>query len=300
MSAHPNSSTLDSALRRQNKQGVGQSPKWGRIACRVVIYAIVILGAVMMALPFVWLILSSFKTLEETMFFPPTFFPKNPTFANFREVFERIPFARYYMNSIITSVIPTIITVTTCSMAGFGFAKYKFTGRNTLFWIILATMMVPFPATIVPLYVMVARANLINTYVGLIIIGLSSASGIFMMRQFMMTIPDELLDAARIDGAGEFRIFNEIVIPLLKPALATQSLFTFTRHWGAYVWPLICVNSDRLRTLPLAIPYFSGQYFNFQNLINAASLMAIAPVLILFIFTQRYFVEGITITGMKG
>ena len=300
MSANVNSSTLDSALRNQKNQGPAKASKWGKIIGKVLAYIVVTLGAIMMALPFVWLILSSFKTLEEISLFPPTFFPKNPTLSNFREVFERIPFARYYMNSIITSVIPTVVTVITCSMVGFGFAKYKFAGRDVLFWVILATMMVPFPATIVPLYVMMAKAGLVNTYAGLIIVGLSSASGIFMMRQFMMTIPDELLDAARIDGASEFRIFNQIVIPLVKPALATQTLFTFTGHWGAYIWPLICVNSDKLRTLPLAIPYFSGQYFSYQNLINAASLMAIAPVLILFLFTQRYFVEGITITGMKG
>jgi len=120
-----------------------------------------------------------------------------------------------------------------------------------------------------------------------------------MMRQFIMGIPDELLDAARIDGASELRIFRQIVVPLCKPAVATQALFSFTSHWGAYIWPLIVVNSDELRTLPLAIPCFSGQYYSFQNLINAASLMAVLPVLILFLFTQRYFVQGITITGMK-
>lgn len=300
MSAHLDNSSLDSALRKHNRHEFGETAKWQRIIGRALTYILVALGAIMMALPFVWLILSSFKTLQEISIFPPTFFPRNPTLANFTQVFERIPFARYYMNSIITSVIPTIVTVVTCSMAGFGFAKYRFVGRNVLFWVILSTMMVPFPATIVPLYVMMAKADLINTYAGLIIVGLSSASGIFLMRQFMMTIPDELLDAARIDGASEFRIFRQIIVPLVKPALATQTLFTFTGHWGAYIWPLICVNSDRLRTLPLAIPYFSGQYFSYQNLINAASLMAIAPVLILFLFTQRYFVEGITITGMKG
>ena len=160
-------------------------------------------------------------------------------------------------------------------------------------------MMVPFPATIVPLYVMISKMRLVDTRLGLIVVGLSSASGIFMMRQFIMGIPDELLDAARIDGASELRIFRQIVVPLCKPAVATQALFSFTSHWGAYIWPLIVVNSDELRTLPLAIPYFSGQYYSFQNLINAASLMAVLPVLILFLFTQRYFVQGITITGMK-
>ncbi|MGE5585635.1 MAG: carbohydrate ABC transporter permease [Bacillota bacterium] len=270
-----------------------------RILGRVLTYALVTAGAVATATPFVWLILSSFKSLQEVVLFPPTFLPKRPVLSNFVEVFRMIPFGRYYLNSVITSVIPTAATVLTSSMTGMGFAKYRFAGRSLLFWIILSTMMVPFPATIVPLYVMVSRAGLVNTYAGLIVVGLSSAFGIFMMRQFIMSIPDELLDAARIDGAGEFRIFLQIVMPLTKPAVATLTLFTFTGHWGAYIWPLIVVNSDRLRTLPLAIPYFSGQYLSFQNLINAASLMAIAPVLVLFLFTQRYFVQGITLTGLK-
>ncbi|MEA4884706.1 MAG: carbohydrate ABC transporter permease [Clostridia bacterium] len=276
-----------------------QRSKWAKVLGQFLAYAIVIPGAIFMAMPFVWLVLSSFKTLEEIVLFPPTFWPRRPTLDNFRQVIEMIPFGRYYMNSIITAVAPTIVSVITCSMAGMGFAKYKFRGRNVIFWVILATMMVPFPATIVPLYVMVSKMGLVNTRLGLIIVGLSSASGIFMMRQFVMGIPDELLDAARIDGASELRIFNQIVVPLCKPAIATQTLFSFTGHWGAYIWPLIVINSDELRTLPLAIPYFSGQYLSYQNLISAASLMAILPVLILFLFTQRYFVKGITLTGMK-
>ncbi len=273
--------------------------RWVVLARRIAVYAVVAVGAVAMAMPFVWLVLSSFKTLQEIVMFPPTFFPRNPTLSNFKQVFDKIPFARYYLNSIITSVIPTAVSVLTCTMAGMGFAKYRFRGRDAIFWTILSTMMVPFPATIVPLYVMISKMRLVDTRLGLIIVGLSSASGIFMMRQFIMGIPDELLDAARIDGASELRIFRQIVVPLCRPAIATQALFSFTSHWGAYIWPLIVVNSDELRTLPLAIPYFSGQYYSFQNLINAASLMAVLPVLILFLFTQRYFVQGITITGMK-
>ena len=276
-----------------------RGPRWQRALRKLVVYALIIPGAILMAMPFVWLVLSSFKTLEEIVLFPPTFWPKNPTLDNFKQVFQMIPFGRYYMNSIYTAIVPTVVSVATAAMAGYGFAKYRFTGRNAIFWIILSTMMVPFPATIVPLFVMVSKMGLVNTRLGLIIVGLSSASGIFMMRQFVMTIPDELLDAARIDGASELRIFTQIVMPLCKPALATQTLFSFTAHWGAYIWPLIVVNSDRLRTLPLAIPYFSGQHYSYQNLISAASLMAILPVLIVFLFTQKYFVQGITLTGMK-
>lgn len=276
-----------------------QGPKWERMLRKAGIYLIVVPGSIIMAMPFVWLVLSSFKTLPEIVLFPPTFLPKKPTLENFTKVFQMIPFGRYYLNSIYTAVVPTVASVITAAMAGFGFAKYRFWGRQGIFWVILSTMMVPFPATIVPLFVMASKAALVDTRLGLIIVGLSSASGIFMMRQFIMTIPDELIDAARIDGASELRIFVQLIVPLCMPALATQTLFSFTSHWGAYIWPLIIVNSDSLRTLPLAIPYFSGQYYSYQNLISAASLMAILPVLVVFLFTQKYFVKGITLTGMK-
>ena len=184
-------------------------------------------------------------------------------------------------------------------MAGFGFAKYKFKGDKILFWMILATMMVPYPVTIVPLYVMAHQVGLVNTYTGLIVVGLSSAFGIFLMRQFILSLPDSLLDAARIDGCTEFRIFFSLILPLTKPALATLTLFTFTSHWNSYIWPLMIINSDHLRTLSIAIPLFNGQYEQYPNLVYAASLMSLLPILLLFIFTQRFFVEGITVSGLK-
>ena len=265
----------------------------------VLTYVGLVCIGVLMLIPFLWMVLGSFKTVREVMQFPPTFIPKNPTLANYRDVFSRLAFSRYYLNTIITSVIPTVITVMTASMAGFGFAKYCFAGRNFIFWLILATMMIPYPVTIVPLYVMAYRTGLVNTYTGLIIVSLSSAFGIFMMRQFCLTIPDDLLDAARIDGSSEFGIFFKIIIPLTKPALATLTIFTFTGNWNAYMWPLLVVNTDRLRTLSLAIPLFNGQYASFPNLVYAASTMAVLPVILLFIFNQRYFTEGIAMSGLK-
>lgn len=260
--------------------------------------ALVTIGFVML-IPFLWMVLGSFKTVREVMQFPPTFIPKDPTLSNYKEVFQRLPFSRYYLNTVVTSVIPTVITVITAAMAGFGFAKYRFVGRTFIFWLILATMMIPYPVTIVPLYVMAYRAGLVNTYTGLIIVNLSSAFGIFMMRQFCLTIPEDLLDAARIDGSSEFGIFFKIIIPLTKPALATLTIFTFTGNWNAYMWPLLMVNTDKLRTLSLAIPLFNGQYASFPNLVYAASTMAVLPVILLFIFNQRYFTEGIAMSGLK-
>lgn len=266
----------------------------------MVLYVLLIAGAVLMLAPFLWMLLGSFKTLQEVSQFPPTFIPKNPILSNYSEVFKRLPsFPRYYLNTIITSVIPTVVAVFTASMCGYGFAKYRFRGRKVLFWAILATMMIPYPVTIVPLYVIAFRLGLVNSYTGLIVVNLSTAFGIFLMRQFALTIPDDLLDAARIDGCNEFRIFGQIVLPLLKPALATLTIFTFTSNWNAYIWPLLIVNEDRLRTLSLAIPLFNGQYEQYPNLVFAASTMAILPVIILFVFNQRYFTEGITMSGLK-
>lgn len=282
----------DQADKLSGEQYIGNSRK-------IMIYLVLSVGGILMMMPFLWMILGAFKPLREVMVFPPTFWPQEPTLANFQKVFAMIPFARYYFNTAFVTIFPTVITVITAAMAGFGFAKYKFKGDKILFWMILATMMVPYPVTIVPLYVMAHQVGLVNTYTGLIVVGLSSAFGIFLMRQFILSLPDSLLDAARIDGCTEFRIFFSLILPLTKPALATLTLFTFTSHWNSYIWPLMIINSDHLRTLSIAIPLFNGQYEQYPNLVYAASLMSLLPILLLFIFTQRFFVEGITVSGLK-
>lgn len=265
----------------------------------IIMFFLVIFGIIMM-FPFVWTVLGSFKNLVEVSKYPPTFWPENPTFQNYRTVFQQMPFGRYYLNTAITSVAPTIITIFTATMAGYGFAKYDFTGKGLLFGLILSTMMIPYPATIVPLYVIVQRIGLIDTLWALIVVSLASAFGIFLMRQFCLTIPDDLLDAARIDGCSEFRIFTTIVIPLTKPALATLAIFAFSANWNSYIWPMLAINSRDLRTLAIAIPLFNGQFTQYPNLIYAASFMALIPIIVLYAFTQRYFTEGITMSGLKG
>lgn len=266
----------------------------------ILIYLVLIALGLLMLFPFLWMVLSSFKPLHEVIRFPPTLLPVSPTVSNYTEVFARLNFARYYINTIITSVIPTTVTVLTASIAGYGFAKYEFPGRNAIFWLVLATMMIPYPVTIVPLYVIIHRLGLVDTYTGLIIVSLSSAFGIFLMRQFFLTIPDDLLDAARIDGCSELKIFTKIVWPLSKPALATLTIFNFSGNWNAYIWPMLVVNSDRLRTLSIAIPLFNGQFHQYPNLVYAASVMAVVPVILVFVFNQRYFTEGIALSGLKG
>ncbi|MCK4258216.1 MAG: carbohydrate ABC transporter permease [Halanaerobiales bacterium] len=283
----------------RNKSDSQLAKNYKGVIGKIFIYLLLTIVGILMMIPFLWMVLGAFKSLKEIMISPPTFIPKEPTFKNFIQVFKKIPFARYYLNTAFVTIIPTIVTVLTAAMAGFGFAKYKFKGAKFLFGMILATMMIPYPVTIVPLYVMAFKAGLINTYTGLIVVGLSSAFGIFLMRQFIMSIPDALLDAARIDGCSEFRIFYNIVLPLCKPAVATLTLFSFTSHWNSYIWPLMIINSEKLRTLSIAIPMFNGQYEQYPNLVYAASLMSLLPIIIIFIFAQRYFVEGINLSGVK-
>ena len=267
---------------------------------RVILGTLLLLGGIAMIIPFVWMISSAFKPLPEVIKIPPTLIPQNPTLDNFRTVFTRVPFARYFLNSTMVAVVVVFSTLLTSSLAGFAFAKYDFRGCNVIFMLIVSTMMVPFHVIIIPLYIMMHRAGLVDTLPALIIPGLVSAYGIFLMRQFSQGIPDELLDAARIDGASEFRIYWQVVLPLVKPALATLGIFTFMWNWDSFLWPVIVSDSDISRTLPIGLSTFGQQYASFYNLQMAASLVTVTPVLIAFLMAQKHFIQGIALTGLKG
>jgi multiple sugar transport system permease protein len=266
---------------------------------RIILGTLLLLGGIAMIVPFVWMVSSAFKPLPEVIKVPPTLIPQNPTLDSFRTVFTRVPFSRYFLNSTIVAVVVVFSTLFTSSLAGFAFAKYDFTGCNVIFLLIVSTMMVPFHVIIIPLYIMMHRAGLVDTLLALIIPGLVSAYGIFLMRQFSQGIPDELLDAARIDGASEFRIYWQVVLPLVKPALATLGIFTFMWNWDSFLWPVIVSASDISRTLPLGLSTFWQQYASFYNLQMAASLVTVTPVLIAFLMAQKYFIQGIALTGLK-
>ncbi|NMB47080.1 MAG: carbohydrate ABC transporter permease [Firmicutes bacterium] len=262
-------------------------------------YAILVVGAVISVGPFVWMVLGSFKPNVEIMRMPPTFWPQSPSLKNYITVLESIPFFRYYLNSLITGITVTLLALFTSSIAGHIFHHYEFRGRDVIFAAILSTMMIPFQVIMIPLYKVAIDLHLPNTYAGLMLWGPVSTFGIFMMKQFMHSVPRDLIEAARIDGAGHFRIYWQVVLPLIKPALASLGIFTFMNNWDSFMWPLIIVSKTEMRTLPLGLAMFIHQRGVRNDLIMAAATMAVIPVFIVFLSAQRYFVEGITLTGIK-
>jgi len=252
-------------------------------------------------LPFIWMILGSFKTGAEIRQIPPTFFPQIFTLDNYRKVLTdpQLPLGLFYRNSAIIAVSNVIQVLFTSSLLGYIFAKFEFKFKNVIFWFILATMMIPSQLTMIPGYLILARLGLINNLLGLIIPAAVDAFGIFLFRQFAQSIPNELIDAARVDGAGEFKIYFKIVLPQLGPALATMGMLTFMFNWNAYLWPLIVLTEQKVRTLPIILTWFSSRMVSNDHYTMAASVLVILPVLIVYLFVQKWIVEGITLTGLK-
>lgn len=271
-----------------------------RKVMEAMLYICLTLGSVVMMWPFVWMILSSTKSSGEILRLPPSFLPEFPSVKNYTAVLGEMPFSRYFFNSVLVSICVTSGVLFTSSLGGYVFGKFSFPGREALFTLILGTMMIPFQVTVVPLYLIVLRLGLYNSYGALIVPALVNAFGIFMMRQFMHEVPDELLDAARIDGASEYRIYGSIVIPLLRPALTTLGILTFTWSWNSFLWPVIAVASDEYRTVQLAL----ASFVSFRNLryglLMAASTMAVVPILVIFTLLQRGIMRGVAMTGLKG
>ncbi|MDK2920002.1 MAG: multiple sugar transport system permease protein [Candidatus Petromonas sp.] len=263
-------------------------------------YGILIVGSIWMLLPLVWMTSAAFKPMSEIIQVPPTWIPKHFTLDNIKQVFEQVPFARYFLNSIITTTVIVFSVLLTSTMAGYGFAKFNFKGKRILFLFILSSLMIPFQVRMIPLYQISQQFGIIDTYIGVVFPWLFDAMGVFLMHQFMLTIPNELIEAARIDGASEVRIFFTIVLPQLKSAISTLTIFTFSWSWEEFLWPLIISNSDRVRTLPVGLQYFSEQYGINIHWQMAGAFVAVLPVLIVFFIMQKQFVEGITLTGMKG
>ena len=268
---------------------------------RTGVYAILIIGCLIAMLPFIWMILASFKTGAEVRQMPPTFFPQTFTFDNYVIIFrdEDLPLALYYRNSATIAFANVIQVLFTSSLFGYIFAKFTFRGKSVLFWFILATMMIPMQVTMVPGYLILAKLGLLNKLLALIIPAAIDAFGIFLFRQFCKSIPDDLIDAARVDGASEFRIYWSVVLPQLGPALATFGMLTFMFNWNAYLWPLIVLTENRVRTLPIILTWYSRQHSNQIHLTMAASVLVILPVLLVFVLAQRWIVQGITLTGGK-
>jgi len=267
---------------------------------RVLLHVGLVIGLILMIGPFVWMALGSFKTTGELRRSPPTFLPEDPTLDNYRELFDRLDFPRYFFNSALVAVCVTAGNLLFCSMLGYAFAKLEFAGKRLLFALVLATLMVPSIVTFMPLFVLISNMGLANTHAGLILPFVVGALGVFLMRQFISGIPDDLLDAARVDGAGEYTIFFKIVLPLCGPALATLAILTFLSSWNAFLWPLVVASTEDMYTLPVAVALFSiGQQETNVALQMAGAVVVVLPVVVLFFAMQRYITQGIATTGIK-
>lgn len=269
---------------------------------RVLVYVLLSLGLLIMSAPFLWMALSAFKTTNELTASPPVWIPTEWTLDNFRDLLDKLDLPLYFMNSVIVAVLVTVSNLVFCSMLGYALAKLRFAGRNKIFGLVLGALMVPGNLMLLPLFVLMSKMGLIDSYAGLVLPFAAGAFGVFLMRQFMQSIPDELLEAARMDGAGEWYIFWRIVMPLVKPALATLSIFTFLGAWNNFVWPLIATNDPDKYTLPVALATFAtdpNKAGGSNGMLMAGSFLIVLPVLVVFIALQRHFTQGIATAGMK-
>jgi len=263
-------------------------------------YVLMTVVGVLFLFPFFWMVITSFISMREVIALPPIFIPSSLGIDSYARVFKEIRFARFFLNSLIVAVAVTAAVLLTSSMSGFAFAKYSFIGKAPLFIGVLSTMMVPFEVVMIPLYLMMVKFNWANSYWGLIVPSVVSPFGIFLMRQFIESIPDDMIDAARIDGCSEFRLYWQIVMPNVKPALSALTIFTFMWQWNAFLWPFIIISSDRMRTLPLALAFYQNMFTGPQyNVLMAATVLTIAPTVLVFLALQKHFVRGIALTGMK-
>ncbi|HEY7666725.1 MAG TPA: carbohydrate ABC transporter permease [Actinomycetota bacterium] len=256
--------------------------------------------AVTMILPLVWMVVTSLQTLDETRHYPPTFWPSSLEFGNYSEVLTQAPFGRWFVNSLIVTVLVVLGNLLFCSLAGYAFARIRFFGREVVFVLLLITLMVPFQVIIIPEFLIVRSLGLIDSLGALILPNLAGAFGVFMLRQFFRTLPIELEEAARIDGCTRLGVLFKIVLPLSGPALATLAVITFLWTWNDFLWPLITIYSPEHMTLQLGLATFQGAHQTNTNLLMAANVMTVLPVLLLFLFAQRYFVRGIATSGLKG
>jgi len=265
-----------------------------------VLHVLLTAGLVVMVGPFIWMLASSFKTDAEIRRSPPTWWPEDPTLDNYSNLLGRLDFPAYFTNSVVVAVLTTVGNLMFCAAAGYALAKLRFAGSRLLFGVVLGTIMVPSIVTLVPLFVLVSNLGLVNSYAALVLPFLAQAFGVFLMRQFMLSIPEDLLEAARIDGAGEWRIFFRIVLPLCRPALATLGILTFLASWNNFLWPLVAATTEDRYTLPVALALYSvGQNRARYDLLLAGSVLVVVPVLIVFVLLQRHFVRGIATTGLK-
>jgi multiple sugar transport system permease protein len=287
--------------------------QWESFGGKSLIYLILFVGSIIFIAPFAWMVTASFQSTGDMFRWPPSWIPRSPSFDNYTRFFEQERIGRYFLNSAFVALAVTALQLFTSTLAAYTFAKRRFPGRDALFMITLGTLMIPGQVTLIPNYVILKNIPFfggnnalgqgghgwLDSYWGLIVPQAVTAFGIFLMRQYMKSIPDDLLDAARVDGGTEFRIYWEIVMPLCRPALAALGIFTFSYVWDDFFWPLIIVSSEELRTLPLGLALFVVKNRTAWDLLMAGSVITTIPVLAVFLLFQRHFIRGIAVTGMK-
>ncbi|NEM91061.1 carbohydrate ABC transporter permease [Galbitalea soli] len=267
---------------------------------RGLVYVVLAIALVVTLLPFAWMALGAVKTTGELLRDPAGWLPQHPTWGNFAAWFGALNIGKFFTNSTVVAVFTVLGNLVFCSMVGYALAKLEFAGKRVVFGLVLVTLMVPGVVTFVPLFVVVSKLGLVSTYPALILPFVATPLGVFLMRQFIAGIPDSLLEAARIDGAGDLRIFARIVLPLCKPALATLAILTFLGSWNNFLWPLVVAQSSDMYTLPVALSLYStGQNSTNYGVLLAGAVLIIVPILLLFVALQRYFVQGIAVTGIK-
>jgi len=271
-------------------------------AGRALLQALLTLGSLAMIAPFYWMIATAFKPREEVMVFPPTWWPNAPTLRGFAEILTLRGggFPVYFRNSLLVTLSVTFLVLLTSVMAGYLFAKYRFPGRNLLFVFVMSLLMIPFSISIIPMYALMGRLGWTNSYWPLIVPSAYSPFGIFLMNQFMHSIPNDLIDAGRIDGASEYDILFRIIVPLSMAPLGALGIFTFMWSWDDFLWPLVIIDEARLYTLPLGLGQLRGRMGSDVAAMAAGASVAVLPVIIVYLFAQRHFVEGIALTGLKG
>jgi ABC-type glycerol-3-phosphate transport system permease component len=277
------------------------APLSGQGRTRLLIAIAVACGAITVFFPFFWMAVTSLKTAPEIQRVPLQIAPDNwLNFGNYLEVFKREPFLRYLLNSAIVASVAAVSSVVVSSLAGFGFAKYQFPGRDVFFLAIIGILMVPFQSVVVPLYVWMNDLGLLDTYAGIVAPDLVSVFGVFLMRQAIEVIPDDYLDAARIDGGSELKIFFLVVLPSVKPAIATLLIIKFIWSWNEFFWPMVVTTSPQMRVVTIGLTSFTNMYFIEYNLLTAAAVLSVLPILVIFVLLQRWVVQAVVMSGLKG
>lgn len=270
-----------------------------QIYMRTFVHIILAFGAITMIAPFIWMLSTSLKSLNEVFVFPPTLFGESLRWNNYLQISDRFPFSIFFLNSMKIAVLVTAGQLFTCSLGGYSFARLKFPGRDIIFLLYLATLMIPYFVIVIPIFIMMRSFGWVDTHYALIVPGLFSAFGTFLMKQFFLTIPRELEDAAKIDGCTPFGIYRRIFLPLSKPALAALGIFTFMWSWNDFLAPLIFLNTITKRTIPLGLAVMQGLYSTDWPSLMAASVLSVMPIIIVFLCAQEFFVKGITLSGLK-